>query len=573
MMGRGVVVAAVRTRFLSVLVLLWLCAVFAAQAQDASIVAEADDTGSQITQAVAQLDEDLARLRSLNASIQETAMDKEALIFRADNRSLRLLKKVDEVSAAVLKLPESSPLKMELKSRLVEDFEPLGRAVLGRLDALDKDINEEIGKAKELRGVDRELADARIGSLENMRDSYFEIMARHLETRRQFGLSNEDTLPAMQQRLLLQAEDLSGRIGLSSLAARDIGGKLSADKTDTDLQAVSSWVVKRREQDLVRLRRLTAVMQELGLDTSEYSSMLVREGSGISLDLIKPGVFNALMDEWIDSAQGFLKRRGPDLAINIVIFIGIILLFQALSKLARKTVKTAMARSNLDLSQLLKDTVVSITGGAVMLRGLLMALSQVGISLGPMLAGLGIAGFIVGFALQDTLANFAAGAMILIYRPYDVDDYIQVAGASGSVKKMNLVSTTINTFDNQTLVVPNGKIWGDVINNVTGQKVRRVDLEFGIGYSDDIGKAENILAQIAAEHELVLPTPETLIKVNSLGDSSVNLILRPWVKTSDYWTVYWDLTREVKLRFDKEGISIPFPQRDMHIYPKELESA
>jgi small conductance mechanosensitive channel len=131
---------------------------------------------------------------------------------------------------------------------------------------------------------------------------------------------------------------------------------------------------------------------------------------------------------------------------------------------------------------------------------------------------------------------------------------------------MNLVSTSIATFDNQVIIVPNSKIWGDVIKNVTKQKVRRVDLEFGIGYGDDIAKAEEILAGVAAEHPMVLHKPETNIKVHSLGDSSVNLILRPWVKTEDYWTVYWDLIKEVKLRFDAEGISIPFPQRDVHVY-------
>ncbi|MEZ0152836.1 MAG: mechanosensitive ion channel family protein [Candidatus Reddybacter sp.] len=206
-----------------------------------------------------------------------------------------------------------------------------------------------------------------------------------------------------------------------------------------------------------------------------------------------------------------------------------------------------------------------------MIIGLLMALSQLGISLAPMLAGLGVAGFVIGFALQDTLGNFAAGAMILIYRPYDVDDFVEVAGASGLVKKMNLVSTTITTFDNQTLVVPNSKIWGDVIKNVTAQKVRRVDLEFGIGYGDDIEKAERVLEDVVSSHEMVLKKPETMIKLHTLGDSSVNFIVRPWVKTDDYWDVYWDLTREVKMRFDREGISIPFPQRDIHFYNEHVE--
>ena len=198
--------------------------------------------------------------------------------------------------------------------------------------------------------------------------------------------------------------------------------------------------------------------------------------------------------------------------------------------------------------------------------GILMALSQVGISLAPMLAGLGVAGFIIGFALQDSLGNFAAGAMILIYRPYDVDDFVEVTGASGLVKKMNLVSTTITTFDNQTLVVPNSKIWGDVIKNVTAQKVRRVDLVFGIGYGDDIEFAEKVLTEIVEANEKVLKKPEHNIRLHTLADSSVNFIVRPWVKTDDYWDVYWEITREVKMRFDQEGITIPFPQRDVHLY-------
>jgi small conductance mechanosensitive channel len=156
--------------------------------------------------------------------------------------------------------------------------------------------------------------------------------------------------------------------------------------------------------------------------------------------------------------------------------------------------------------------------------------------------------------------------MILIYRPYDVDDYVEVAGAAGLVKKMTLVSTTILTIDNQTLVIPNSKIWGDVIKNVTAQRVRRVDMEFGIAYGSDIEQAERVLHDIVESHEHVLDQPEPQVRVHRLGESSVDLIVRPWVKTENYWTVYWDITREVKLRFDREGISIPFPQRDLHIY-------
>ena len=186
--------------------------------------------------------------------------------------------------------------------------------------------------------------------------------------------------------------------------------------------------------------------------------------------------------------------------------------------------------------------------------------------MGPLLAGLGVAGFVIGFALQSTLSNFAAGLMILIYRPYDVGDLVEVSGATGTVAEMSLVSTTIRTLDNQRIVVPNNKVWGDVIKNVTAEDLRRVDLVFGIGYGDDIGKAEGILKRIISEHELVLKEPAPVVAVHNLGDSSVDFVVRPWTKTENYWQVWWDLTRAVKERFDAESVSIPFPQRDIHLF-------
>lgn len=196
----------------------------------------------------------------------------------------------------------------------------------------------------------------------------------------------------------------------------------------------------------------------------------------------------------------------------------------------------------------------------------MIALSQLGFELGPLLAGFGVAGVIIGFALQDTLSNFASGMMILIYRPYDVGDLINAAGVTGKVSQMSLVSTTIKTLDNQRLIIPNNKIWGDTINNITVEHQRRVDMTFGIGYGDNIEKAEQVLRGIVDEHPKVLKQPEPTVKLHLLGESSVDFVVRPWVKPEDYWDVYWDITRAVKMRFDQEDISIPFPQRDVHIY-------
>ena len=233
---------------------------------------------------------------------------------------------------------------------------------------------------------------------------------------------------------------------------------------------------------------------------------------------------------------------------------------------ARGAVRRALNRSKVGISSLAKNFFIKSTGRIIMLLGAIIAIAQLGIEVGPLLAGLGIAGFVVGFALQDTLSNFASGMMILIYRPFDVGDVIEAGGVMGKVHQMNLVSTMVLTFDNQLLVVPNTQIWGGVIRNVTHQDKRRVDMTFGIGYSDDIPAAEKVLTEIVTAHGKVLKDPEPVIRLHELGDSSVNFVVRPWSKTGDYWDVYWDITREVKHRFDQEGISIPFPQRDVHVF-------
>jgi small conductance mechanosensitive channel len=230
-----------------------------------------------------------------------------------------------------------------------------------------------------------------------------------------------------------------------------------------------------------------------------------------------------------------------------------------LANLLGKAVKKAVVKMQ-SASELLKDFIVNITRKTVLLIGFVVALSMLEINIGPLLAAIG------GFALQGTLSNFAAGIMILVYRPYDVGDFVDIGGTFGTVDAMTIVSTTLIKPDNQKVIVPNNMIWGDIITNVTGTDKRRVDMVFGIGYSDDIAKAQKILEEILANHEAILKDPEPVIRVHELSDSSVNFVVRPWVATENYWEVYWDITRSVKERFDAEGVSIPFPQRDVHLH-------
>ncbi len=257
-----------------------------------------------------------------------------------------------------------------------------------------------------------------------------------------------------------------------------------------------------------------------------------------------------------DGGKAFIRRA--------ILALVILLISWLLSKIAGRTAGRVLAKHP-RASSLLENFARKTAGGVVLVIGIMMTLGTLGVPLGPLMAALGGGGFIVGFALQETLGNFASGMLIMVYRPFDLDDYVNVAGVEGTVKQMSLVSTTLATVDNKLLIIPNKSAWGQTITNFTGCDVRRVDLVFGIGYDDNIDQVINILKEIATQHQLVLDDPVVTVHVDELADSSVNLFCRPWVKTADYWTVHWDLTRQVKERFDAEGICIPYPQRDVHV--------
>jgi small conductance mechanosensitive channel len=249
----------------------------------------------------------------------------------------------------------------------------------------------------------------------------------------------------------------------------------------------------------------------------------------------------------------------------MLLFLATLLAFRILSAVLSRVVRRAV-NSFGNTPELLGKFFVNMVRRITMFIGIVVALSMLGLDIGPLVAGIGAAGLVLGFALQGTLSNFASGIMILMHRPYDIGNYVKVAGVAGTVNAMNLVSTSLRTSDNQTVVVPNNAIWSDIITNVSANSTRRVDLTFGIGYSDDIGKAHRVLASLLEDHPLVLKDPEPNIQVSELANSSVNIICRPWCKAEDYWTIYWGLQRQVKERFDQEGISIPFPQQDVHMH-------
>lgn len=250
--------------------------------------------------------------------------------------------------------------------------------------------------------------------------------------------------------------------------------------------------------------------------------------------------------------------------IKILAAIAILVIGRWVAKLLVHLLKRGMERSKLDV--MLASFVANMTYAALMVFVALAAINQVGIQTTSFVAIIGAAGLAVGLALQGSLANFAAGVLLILFRPYKVGDYVEGAGKDGTVKDVQIFTTTLLTPDNKTIIVPNGQMMNGVITNYSTNDTRRVDLVAGVAYGDDLDKVREVLNEIVTGDERVLAEPPPRIAVHELADSSVNFIVRPWVKTSDYWAVYWDMTEQIKKRFDDKGISIPFPQRDVHLY-------
>ena len=333
-------------------------------------------------------------------------------------------------------------------------------------------------------------------------------------------------------------------------------------------------VTRLREQRTLLLDNMRAVVDELETKTDQADSdtrarikdyrLYLAAVSGIHVDVTDTTSAWVSVKGWVISDEG-----GKRWLINLGTFAGILVAAWFVAKLLSRAMQKATGR--LSLPALLADFLVRAIRWLVMIVGTIWALTALEVSIAPLLALFGAASFIIAFAMQDSLSNFASGLMILFFRPFDMGDVVDAGGVSGKVSSVNLVSTTIRTFDNKMMVVPNSKIWSDVITNATGVTERRVDMEFGISYSDDIDKAQQVLEEIVASHSKVLREPPAVIKLSALADSSVNFICRPWARPADYWDVYWDVTREVKRRFDAEGIGIPFPQRDVHLYVEQGE--
>lgn len=271
--------------------------------------------------------------------------------------------------------------------------------------------------------------------------------------------------------------------------------------------------------------------------------------------------------------EGFLSELMSQITAalpGVLYALAILILGIWVSRRVRNLLNKVMAKKSVDPA--VTSFVSSLIYYGLVAFVVVAALSEVGVATTSFVAILGAAGLAVGLALQGSLSNFASGVLILIFKPFRIGDFVEIAGTSGTVKKIQVFTTELATPDNKQVIVPNSQAMGGTITNYSAHDTRRVDMVFGISYQDDIDKASGILRSIVDDDERILKDPEVKIAVSALADSSVNFVVRPWVKKEDYWNVFFDVTEAVKKRFDAEGVSIPFPQRDVHLYHQNSES-
>ncbi|RLB66656.1 MAG: mechanosensitive ion channel family protein [Deltaproteobacteria bacterium] len=461
----------------------------------------------------------------------------------------------------------------------VQKFETHARSLLEALPQTVRDGEKRMAIVvsqiikEETTAVEQAALDQRLDRRSKQTDEMIAAFLKGLDVWERYELNVEEEINQLKTVLMKMAQvrSIFAELAAEELTLRANMLKLLPD--DTELLAKNNVGMARVALATKALQRTVDMMSDIGMNTGRYEVQLeVLSGDFTSEVMNLRGASN-LVSSWYSNATRWFHHHGLSFFLQGLLFVLILFVSWIVSRIVKTMITRGLQSGRVHLSKLLTRTIIAVSKNLVLFLGLMLAFSQLGISVGPMLAGLGVVGFIIGFALQDTLSNFASGMMILFYRPFDVGDLVDAGGAHGKVHAMSLVNTTILTFDNQMLIIPNNKIWGDVIKNVTIQNERRVDMVFGISYTDDVAKAEQTLHEIVASTEHVLETPEPNIRLHELADSSVNFIVRPWCKTEYYWDVYWDITRKVKVVFDENNISIPFPQQDVHIYQTQGNGA
>jgi len=548
------------------LLLLWAVVVVA---QEADIEAPPAASELSIAQLSEKVSKELASLRTFESyPMPESFERRRTLEIRRDEKTIHVLGRIMTLADRVLALPTDAPERDTLDQLMRARGDLIQETLVDRFISLTTRLNESLERQSDLSGVALLTEESFAELVDGQRLEYLELSTEQVLLLEALEIDDTSLREKVVRTLNYFGEEMIGLIHLHQHGLQMLAARQAADGTDSDLIQAARFESERLELSVTRLRGVVAQLDRLGGDTMEMRRTLIEERGSLALSLVDTDIASVLYAEAATKFKAWLATQGIGTLLSAFLFIAILIAARWLARIARRVTERALRHSDQSISQLLKEMLISMTGTLVFLVGVLVALSQVGVSVTPMIAGLGVVGFIVGFALQDTLSNFAAGAMILAYRPFDTGDFISAAEVEGTVQKMNLVNTTVVTIDNRVLIIPNSKIWGGVILNFTGQHLRRTDVIYSVSYSEDLDHVQKVLEDLIAADERFLTDPEPIVRVKQFSDSSIDFLVRAYVKTEEFWETLWALNKAVKQRFDAEGITIPFPQRDVHMAPQ-----
>lgn len=284
-------------------------------------------------------------------------------------------------------------------------------------------------------------------------------------------------------------------------------------------------------------------------------------------------VTQALPDVSMDDVNELLEKAetvGLEFAINLITALLIYFIGKWIVSIVVKALRKLMEKNSIDKT--LETFICNLVRVSLLVVVIIAAVGALGVQTTSLIAVMGAAGLAVGLALQGSLSNFAAGVLIVLFRPYKVGDFVEAAGVSGTIEEVQILTTIMKTPDNKRIIVPNSQIMGSIITNYSANATRRVDMTFGVGYDDDLDQVRKELTALVEADERILKDPPYQIVVKELADSSVNFVVRVWANTSDYWGIYFDMTEAVKKRFDEVGISIPYPQTDVHLHQVDAKA-
>ena len=529
---------------------------------------EAPPTSREMT--VAELSESVSRelesLRTFESYPIPGSFERQRTFdVRRDQKTIHVLGRILSLAERVLGLPKDAPERETLDRLMRARGDLIEQTLVDRFASLTTRLNESLERQGELSGPALLTEESFAELLDGQRLKYLELSTEQVLLLEKLKIDDTSLREKVVRSLTYFGEEMMGLIHLHQHALKMLASRQVTDGTDSDLIQAARFESERLQLAVTRLRGVVEQLDRLKGNTTEMRRVLIEERGSLALSLVDTDIATVLYAEASAKFRDWLASSGINTLISAVLFIVILIAARWLAGMARRITERALRHSDQSISQLLKEMLISMAGTIVFLIGVLVALSQVGVSVTPMIAGLGVVGFIVGFALQDTLSNFASGAMILAYRPFDTGDFISAAEVEGTVKKMNLVNTTVVTIDNRVLVIPNSKIWGGVIMNFTGQHLRRTDMLYSVSYSEDLDHVQRVLEELIAADERFLTDPEPIVRVKQFGDSSIDFVVRAYARTEEFWETVWALNKAVKQRFDAEGITIPFPQRDVHL--------